>query len=336
MAALALAVPGNLPATGQTPPAAPVPMALVISNSNYASLPKLPTCELSANLVASVLSRAGFKVIRQTNPSNARLGTAIASLGDDMAGAAESRSLVYICGYIAGFSDRVFLVPVEARLERDADVLSQGIVARLLMSSVAGPGAKAGLVLMDAATLPDQKSPPGFDSMLRPGDAAHGGLVVAALPVGEGQGPAPLASALADTLASGRLEVGEQLRVLRSQAAIARTLLFVRPPTQPSWLLGNPPDATASAGAPLSVAPAPPALEAKPASPSPSSASAPGPNAADRRRVQLGLQRLGYFKGRVNGVFGPDTIAAIRQFQKDSDSEITGRLTIKQTEQLLR
>ena len=320
---LAVLAAASVAAGAQTP--VPTPTALVISNASYGGLPKLPACEVSANLVAAVLSRAGFKVTRQANPSNARMGTAIATLGDDMAAVADSRSLIYICGYVSAFSDRLFLVPVEARLERDADVLSQGIVARLLMSSVAGPTGKAGLVLMDVTQPPGQKGPPSFDSMLRSGDAAHGGLAVAQLPPADTQAPAPLATALADMVADGRLDVAAELNELKSRATLARSILFVRPPTEPSWLLGSPL----------------PAPEPRPAAaPAPAAAAAAvstlaDPNPAERRRVQLGLQRLGYYRGRITGTFAPDTIAAIKQFQKDSEAEQSGKLTTRQMDQLL-
>ena len=311
-----------------------MPVALVIANTAYTAQPKLPACEMSANLVASVLSRAGFKVLRQTNSSNARLGTAVVSLGDDMAGAPGGRSLIYYCGYAVTYSDRLFLLPAEARLEREADVLSQGIVARLLMSSVAGPGSEAGLVMMDVAP-PPGKGVLDFASMLRPADAAHGGLAAAGLPVAEGQGPAPMATALADMAAGGPLEVGAMLAGLRGQPGLARSLLAVRPPTAPSWLVGAP--ATAPTEAPAAAAPT--------AIPAPAPVVAPAaaavlalavPNAAERRRLQLVLRQLGYFKGRITGTFGPDTLTAIRQFQRDSNAEPTGQLTARQAEQLLQ
>lgn len=315
-----------------------MPVALVIANTAYTAQPKLPACEMSANLVASVLSRAGFKVLRQTNASNARLGTAIASLGDDMAASPVGRSLIYFCGYAVTYSDRLFLLPAEARLEREADVLSQGIVARLLMSSVAGPGSEAGLVMMDVSP-PPGRGALDFASMLRPGDAAHGGMAAAALPATESQGPAPMAAALADMAAGGTLEVGAMLAGVQGQPGLARSLLAVRLPAAPSWLMGGPAamPAAAPAAAPAPAAPAPapapaPALAAALAA----ATALAEPNAAERRRVQLTLQQLGYFKGRITGAFGPDTLTAIRQFQRDSNAEATGRLTARQAEQLLQ
>lgn len=320
-----------------------VPVALVIGNTEYGAFPKLQTCEVSANLVASVLSRAGFKVIRQTNSSNARLGTAIANVGEEAAANPGARTLIYVCGYAVTYSDRLFLVPAEARLERDADVLSQGIVARLLMGSVAGPTAAAGLVLMDVA-VPPGKGKLEFEVMVRPADAAHGGLAAASLPTGDAQRPGPLAGALADMVASGRLEVGAALAALPSQSGVGRSLQFVRAPADPSWLLGGPPGVAAVAARPPVALPPSVPLPAvaqptfPPVAPPAAVAVAPAAtlNPAERRRVQLGLQKLGYFRGRVTGAFGPDSVAAIRQFQKESGVEATGRLTSQQVDQLLQ
>jgi peptidoglycan hydrolase-like protein with peptidoglycan-binding domain len=51
--------------------------------------------------------------------------------------------------------------------------------------------------------------------------------------------------------------------------------------------------------------------------------------------VQLALQRLGYYAGQVDGVFGPESLAAIRRFQHELGAEMTGRLTADQAARLL-
>ena len=333
-------------AAAQTVPTA----ALVISNSAYAAFPKLATCDMSANLVGAVLSRAGFKVVRQNNLSNARLGTAIAALGEDAAATPGSRALIYVCSYAVSYSDRLFIVPSEATLEREPDVLSQGIVARLLMSSVAGPGSAAGLVLMDVVA-PPGKPALEFSSMLRASDASHGGLVAAGLSTIDTAGPAPLAAALAEAVGRGPVEVSALLTRFTAQPALKRALLTLRPPTDPSWLIGGPeiaPTPTAIAPPPpVAAAPLVPIPIAPPAVVTPTLVTPPAPgaasgmalaepNPAERRRVQLALSRLGYYRGRVDGVFAIDTANAIRQFQRESAVEPTGKLTIKQMDQLLQ
>jgi len=58
-------------------------------------------------------------------------------------------------------------------------------------------------------------------------------------------------------------------------------------------------------------------------------------SAADRRQVQEALQRLDYYKGPVDGVFGPLTRAAIRRFQQGIWSNPTGYLTADQANRLV-
>jgi peptidoglycan hydrolase-like protein with peptidoglycan-binding domain len=48
---------------------------------------------------------------------------------------------------------------------------------------------------------------------------------------------------------------------------------------------------------------------------------------ADRRGVQTKLARLGYYEGQIDGLFGPETRAAIQRWQHDVGAEITGTLS---------
>jgi peptidoglycan hydrolase-like protein with peptidoglycan-binding domain len=53
-----------------------------------------------------------------------------------------------------------------------------------------------------------------------------------------------------------------------------------------------------------------------------------------RRSVQTDLQRLGYYAGSVDGIFGPDSRAAIRRLQHELGDSLTGRLTPAEIMQL--
>jgi peptidoglycan hydrolase-like protein with peptidoglycan-binding domain len=56
---------------------------------------------------------------------------------------------------------------------------------------------------------------------------------------------------------------------------------------------------------------------------------------ADRRQVQEALHRLDYYKGPLDGIFGPQTYAAIRRFQQGIGSDATGHLTADQANRLV-
>lgn len=302
-------------------------VALVIGNSAYTALPTLPACEMSANLATAALTRAGFRVSKQLNPSNARMGAAIAALGDDVAASPAIPAVIYICGYVAAYTDRLFLLPVESKLERDTDVLTQGIVARLLMSSAMAAPNGATLVLMDVAPRPGTDMA-AVGAMVRPTDLAHVGFAAAEIsPTGD-QIAAPMATALADMLRAGTVELVAALAQLPTNPGLAKArLLAVRPPANASWLLGKPlppPNPVISGSGPPVVVPT--SVPARPLAEL---------NQADRRRLQLALQRLGYFQGHVTGRFGADTEAAIRLMQRESGAQATGQLTVDQTARLL-
>lgn len=58
-------------------------------------------------------------------------------------------------------------------------------------------------------------------------------------------------------------------------------------------------------------------------------------SAADRRRIQEALHRLGYDPGPVDGIFGPLTRAAVRRFQQDIGAKSTGVLTADEASRLV-
>ena len=56
----------------------------------------------------------------------------------------------------------------------------------------------------------------------------------------------------------------------------------------------------------------------------------------DRRLSNARWVKLGYYDGQVDGVFGPDTRAAIRRYQHELGAPMTGKLTPAQATKLAR
>jgi peptidoglycan hydrolase-like protein with peptidoglycan-binding domain len=132
----------------------------------------------------------------------------------------------------------------------------------------------------------------------------------------------------------------------------AGTAFFVAATGRPSFLVGGkPPPAPVAAAAsppPPPPAPAPPAPTPAPAAsapPAPTPAPAAPPQQVmvdedrmsdqDRRQVQVALATLGYYSGRIDATFGPETRAAIRRFQFEIKAEMTGRLSAEQATKLV-
>jgi hypothetical protein len=117
-------------------------------------------------------------------------------------------------------------------------------------------------------------------------------------------------------------------------------------PTAPQAAVSSVPPAAPPAAAPLappigapSVPPttppaAPPtaALAAPPVTDMPAEADM---SEANRRQIQGALQRLGYYKGAIDGIFGPSTRAAIRRFQHAIGAHATGNLTEEDANRLV-
>jgi hypothetical protein len=342
--------------------AAPL-LALVIGNSQYANLAPAQTCDASAHVMAAALGRAGFSVTIKSNVSNGEMGAAIANFGDAVTKAPAAHIVVYVCGYVVDFDGRAFLLPVSATLERESDTLAEGLAAKSLISTIARTNAHAGLLLLDAITKPGSPASAALDPLVGGSSSVGLGIISVHATSSQPQGSTPLAVTLSAALAQPEIEVGGLIAtVAQGLSQFSGVAVAVAKPSAPAWLVGGPavgPAQTPAAPAspPESAAPAPaaaltpvpaptpappPPVPTPPAPPQPASKTG-GPAAPDlanapvteERRIQAALQRLGYYDGKIDGIVGSEERAAIRRYQHEVGSEMTGKLTPAELSRLL-
>jgi hypothetical protein len=313
--------------------AEPAREALVIGNGTYGALPALPACLLSAHAAAAALRGLGFHVTEREDVSSGGTDAAISEFATRLAAAPGAAAFVYGCGYATTFNDRPFLLPVSARIARPPDVLAQGVLAKSLIDVLARGGVGPAVVAMDVVLMPGATASLHLDALTK-GSVPDGlGLVVASQ-VNPADAPTPLAAALVANLKGPEVQVVSLLNAVQQQVGAnpSATLSALSPPVAPGYLAGAPPPPPR----PAPAAP-PPAAAAAPSAPVPIAAMPADEDMtdSDRRRVQVALVRLGYYDGRIDGIFGPDSRAAIRRYQHELGADMSGRLTAAQAGRLV-
>ena len=121
-------------------------VALVVGNSTYAHIGRLPNPENDAVDMAAALRQIGFEVTTELDADRGELTEALRAFTRRSAGA--DVSLVFYAGHGLEMDGTNYLVPVDARLERDVDVRYETATLDDLL--VATVGARLRLVILDA------------------------------------------------------------------------------------------------------------------------------------------------------------------------------------------
>jgi len=316
----------------------PARVALVISNAQYTSMPPLGVCAASAAIVRDALRGKGFEVIERNDLGRGEFDAAIGNLARRAAASPATLVALYYCGYALEFNGRSFLLPTSAGLARDSDVLTQGIISKSLVDSLVRIKESGGFVLLDVFKVSNATAS-GLAHLVEQATASTYAVIGVSNDVTPG-GPTAASLALRDQVADIQPSLEKFTEGMRGQLSrnVSVTAHFIpalarpSPPPSPTSPPAVPPPAAAAA-------PATPAVSTAPAAPPPPTrqrmADEEQMSEQDRRLVQVKLATLGYYIGRIDANFGPETRAAIRRYQFEIKAEMTGRLTAEQATKLV-
>ena len=292
-------------------------VALVVGNGTYAHIGRLPNPGNDAADMTGALRRLGFDVTTVRDADRNAMTDALRVFTRESAGA--DVSLVFYAGHGLEMDGVNYLVPVDARLERDTDVRFEAVELDDVLASTTGAALR--VVILDAC-----RNNPLARSMQRTGasrSVSRGSfgnldesllgdetLVAYAAAAGttadDGTGRnSPYTAALLSYLEQP-LEIGLLFREVRARVLEATD--GRQRPHEYASLLGEHYLRAAAGSDPRAVE------------------AGLGLDRAARQLVQQGLARAGYSPGPADGVFGPATRAAIRGWQTSRGATATGYL----------
>lgn len=336
--------------------AEPLRIALIIANSHYNGLPELARCTASAAAVRDTLREKGFEIVERSDLGRGEFDAAIGMLVRRVSATPPAFAALYYCGYALEFNARFFLLPVSASIARESDVLTQGVIFKSLVDSLARVADSAGFVMVDTFQ-PANASANGVARLVEQIQPGRFAVIGAANEAG-GQGATVASQAVRGQVTGERVTLEKFVSGLRDELAKAKGVVaHVVAATGPvSYVVGAPPPPPPPPPAPspppqAAAPPPPPVAAAPPPAPPPAPAAAPPPSPPpprqikmvdedqmsdqERRQAQAALATLGYYSGRLDGVFGPETKAAIRRYQFEIKAEMTGHLTADQATRLV-
>src|SRR5689334_12267816 len=123
-------------------------VALVIGNAAYQNVPRLPNPVNDGNSIAATLRDAGFDVVDNRHDlSAADTRRALRDFSDRASNA--DIAVVYYAGHGIEVDGGNYLIPVDAKLERDTDVYDEALSLDRVLLAVE-PAKKLRLVILDA------------------------------------------------------------------------------------------------------------------------------------------------------------------------------------------
>lgn len=126
-------------------------LALVIGNSAYQNTSPLRNPANDADLIGQKLLEVGFEVIKAKDLSHAKTQQLIAKFADKIPDVGEDGIvLFYYAGHGIQYNGENFIVPVDANLQTDTDIILQGINTSVVLKIIELAGAKTNVIVLDA------------------------------------------------------------------------------------------------------------------------------------------------------------------------------------------
>ncbi|RWO89709.1 caspase family protein [Mesorhizobium sp.] len=122
-------------------------VALVIGNSSYQRVARLPNPNNDAADMAALLSKVGFKVSRKMDLDHTAFRKALQEFGREAEGA--DFAIIFFAGHGVEVENRNFLVPTDVSLSADSDVEFEAIPLDLVMNALSRVSGVR-VVLLDA------------------------------------------------------------------------------------------------------------------------------------------------------------------------------------------
>ena len=123
-------------------------LALIFGNSNYAASP-LRNPVNDANAIAKKLKALGFEVILYTNGTQVEMKKAIRSFGEKLA-ANKGVGLFFYAGHGMQVNGDNYLIPVDARIEKEQDVELEAVNLKRLLGEMDYAGNSMNIIVLDA------------------------------------------------------------------------------------------------------------------------------------------------------------------------------------------
>ena len=153
-------------------------IALVIGNSNYQNVTRLPNPANDAKAVAQLLNTAGFEVISAVDLSHNQMIEVIQAFSGKIAAhGTNTVAMVYYAGHGVQFAGENYLVPIDARISSEPDLVNGSVRLVDVMATLEAIPSRMRIVILDACRNNPFPSLNGAGRGLAIVDAPNGSIV---------------------------------------------------------------------------------------------------------------------------------------------------------------